>query len=83
MSSQKGGEALFKAMTAITGKEFGPGDMIGMGMQCLQLEKEFNINAGLTKEDDRLPEFFRNEPLSPNNHVFKITDEDLDSVFAS
>lgn len=83
MSSQKGGEALFKAMTAITGKEFGPDDMIGMGMQCLQFEREFNSQAGLTKQDDRLPEFFRNEPLLPNNHVFKITDEDLDSVFAS
>ena len=37
--------------------------------------------AGLTAAHDRLPAFFTNEELQPHNITFKVTDEDLDTVF--
>jgi len=47
----------------------------------LKAEKEFNRRAGFTKEDDRLPRFYYEEPLPPHNTVFSITDEEIDSTF--
>jgi aldehyde:ferredoxin oxidoreductase len=51
----------------------------GMGARILKAEKEFNRRAGLTKEDDRLPRFFYEEPC-PHNKVFTISDVELDNV---
>ncbi len=81
MASPEGGTAFFKAMGAFLGRQFGPGDMMAMGTRCLQLERAFNLKAGLTTQDDRLPEFFKTEPLAPTNAVFQISDDELDSVF--
>jgi aldehyde:ferredoxin oxidoreductase len=53
-----------------------------LGKQVLDAEMEFNRKAGLTKEDDRLPEFFCKEKLSPNGRVFAISDEDLDNTLS-
>ena len=50
-------------------------------MNVLKVEREFNKNASFTKVDDRLPEFFKNEPLPPHNVVFEVPDEELDKVF--
>jgi aldehyde:ferredoxin oxidoreductase len=47
----------------------------------LKKERDFNIRAGFTSKHDRLPEFFKKEPLPPHNVTFKVTDKDLDSVF--
>jgi aldehyde:ferredoxin oxidoreductase len=82
MGTPEGGEAFFKVMTALLGRPFGPEDMMAMGLRCIEKEKEFNKKAGFTSKDDRLPEFFKTEPLPPSNAVFSISDEDLDSVFS-
>ncbi len=55
-------------------------DFRKLGVRILKAEKEFNKKAGLTKKDDRLPEFFMKEPLPPHNVVFPFTDEELDST---
>jgi aldehyde:ferredoxin oxidoreductase len=81
LATPEGGGAFFKAMGAMLGRPFGPGDMIEMGSKCLTLEHAFNRNAGLTAADDRLPEFFKTEPLAPTGATFNITDAELDSVF--
>ena len=83
MATPEGGAAFFKAMGAFLGREFGPGDMMAMGTRCLKSERDFNRKAGLTAQDDRLPEFFRTEPLAPTNAVFQISDEELDTVFGA
>jgi aldehyde:ferredoxin oxidoreductase len=83
MATDEGGKAFFDAMSALLGRRFAPQDMIAMGQRCLQTEREFNRKAGFTKDDDRLPDFFKTEPLLPGNAVFKIEDEALDSVFES
>jgi aldehyde:ferredoxin oxidoreductase len=80
LASPEGGGAFFKAMGAKLGRPFGPEDMIAMGVNCIKTEKEFNRKAGLTSADDRLPEFFKTEPLGPNNYVFQISDAELDAA---
>jgi aldehyde:ferredoxin oxidoreductase len=47
----------------------------------LRNELEFNRRAGFTKEDYRIPEYMREEPLVPHNAVFDVPDAELDAVF--
>ena len=54
--------------------------VVALGKQVLQMERAFNEAAGFTKADDRLPMFFKEEPLAPHNVVFDVPDEDLDAV---
>ncbi len=52
-----------------------------LGRETLSIEREFNLRAGFTAADDRLPEWMSSEPLPPHNTVFDVSDDDLDSVF--
>lgn len=75
-------EAFRKAINAILGTQYGPDDFPwAMGTQVLKAEREFNRKAGFTNKDDRLPRFFYEEPLSPHNTVFVISDEEMDTTF--
>ena len=47
----------------------------------LSAERDFNTRAGFTSKDDRLPDYFKTEPLPPHDVTFKVTDEELDQVF--
>ena len=49
-------------------------------MKILKMERNFNFAAGLTDKDDRLPDYFKKEPLPPHNVTFGVTDEELDQV---
>ena len=44
-------------------------------------ERDFNARAGFTAKHDRLPEFFKKEPVAPHNVTFDVSDEQLDQVF--
>jgi aldehyde:ferredoxin oxidoreductase len=80
--SPEAGEAFRRALSAKTGATFEPEDFPeGMGIRVLKAEREFNRRAGFTKEDDRLPKFYYEEPLPPHNTVYTISDEELDSTF--
>ena len=46
----------------------------------IQVERKFNIDAGFTSKDDRLPEFFTKEPLPGSEYVFDVSEEELDST---
>ena len=81
LTTPEGGEAFLKAMNAKFGTELGPDDIPAMGIRVLKAEREFNLKAGFTKEDDRLPKFFYEEPLPPHNKVVLISDEEMDSTF--
>ena len=52
-----------------------------IGRETLRLEREFNLRAGFTPADDRLPEWMTEEPLPPLNTVFDVPAEDLDTLF--
>jgi aldehyde:ferredoxin oxidoreductase len=56
-------------------------DVTALGKSVLKTEHEFNLAAGLSKEHDRLPEFFSREPLPPHNVVWDFTPEELDSFW--
>ncbi len=56
-------------------------DVTNLGKSILKTEHAFNLAAGFTNKDDRLPEFFSEEPIAPHNVVWDITDEAIDSFW--
>lgn len=52
-----------------------------LGRKTIDLELAFNRSAGFSSNDDRIPEWMREEPLPPHNAVFDVPDTDLDSIF--
>ncbi len=56
-------------------------DVTNLGKHILKTERAFNMAAGFTNLDDRLPEFFSEEPIAPHNVVWDIPDKDIDSFW--
>ena len=56
-------------------------DVVALGKKILSMEREFNRKAGFSAADDRLPRYFRREPLAPHNVVFDVPEEELDTLF--
>lgn len=80
LTTPEGAEAFLKVMNARFGLELGPDDIPAAGIHVLQQELEFNRKAGLTNQDDRLPEFFYNEQLPPHNKVVLISGDEMDTA---
>ena len=76
-----GFEGMVEECNGVLGTSWKPDDVVKMGGEILRIEKAFNEAAGLTKADDRVPEFMRYEPLPPHNQVFDVPDSALDSVY--
>ncbi len=81
LASQEGINNVFTMMSAKSGQAFGQEDWTKIGERVIKAELAFNRMAGLTKEDDRLPPMFYNEPLPPHNVVVKVTEAEMDSTF--
>ena len=73
--------AMLDMLSAFTGATLTADDVVALGKKILDYERDFNTRAGFTSKQDRLPDFFKNEPLPPHNAVFEVTDEDLDQVY--
>jgi aldehyde:ferredoxin oxidoreductase len=73
--------AVLTMVNAKLGTQFGPNELAGLGIKTIHVEREFNRKAGFTMKDDRLPQFFKDEPLAPNNTVFGVQDYELDGAF--
>jgi aldehyde:ferredoxin oxidoreductase len=73
-------QALLDSMNAFFGLKLTANDVTELGKSVLKKERDFNLQAGLTAQHDRLPEFFKKESLPPHNVTFTVTDKDLDSV---
>jgi aldehyde:ferredoxin oxidoreductase len=56
-------------------------DVTNLGKTILKTERGFNIAAGFTNKDDRLPEFFVSDPVPPHNAVWDFTDEEIDEFW--
>jgi aldehyde:ferredoxin oxidoreductase len=52
-----------------------------LGQDAIDMEREFNRQAGFTKADDRLPEWMTREQLPPLNVVFDVPEEEMATVF--
>ena len=74
-------QALIDMTNAFYGLSLTANDVVALGKSILKNEREFNRKAGFTKEQDRLPDFFKKEKLPPHNVTFQVKDEDLDQVF--
>ncbi len=72
--------AIYEMINARYGCSLTADDVIEFGKYVLKTEHEFNLAAGFTSQDDRLPEFME-EPVPPHNAVWDMTDAELDSFW--
>lgn len=78
----EGLEGMVDEVNGVLGADLTVDDIPDIGKEIIDTEREFNEEAGLTKEDDRLPEFMEEEELPPHNQVFDVPNEELDRVLA-
>jgi aldehyde:ferredoxin oxidoreductase len=71
-----------KMLNARFGLELTGNDVVGLGQKVLEMELDFNRRAGFSKAMDRLPDFFKREPLRPHSEVFDVSDDELDATLA-
>lgn len=84
MFAQSGGmDNLFRAVSALTGEQFTAKEWKKLGMRCLTAEIDFNSRAGLTEQDDRLPDMFHKEPLPPHNETMPYSQNEPKETFAA
>jgi len=74
-------QALLDVISGFSGQPCTADDVSDLGKSILKNEREFNAAAGFTSKDDRLPAFFKSEPIAPHDVTFSVSDEDLDSLF--
>ncbi len=74
-------QALIDMLNAFYGLNLTGDDVAALGKSILKQERDFNFRAGLTSKQDRLPDFFKKEPLPPHNLTFQIKDEELDQLY--
>jgi aldehyde:ferredoxin oxidoreductase len=73
--------ALIDMINARFGIKLSGDDVTSLGKKILKTEHQFNIEAGFTKQHDRLPEFFKYDPVPPHNAVWDFTDEEIDAFW--
>jgi len=83
ISSSIGGkpDLIASLINARYGTDVPASSIAQMGRQTLAMERKFNQLAGMTKADDRLPEFFKTERVPPHNLLFDVPDDELDTLF--
>jgi aldehyde:ferredoxin oxidoreductase len=74
-------QALLDVISGFSGQPLTADDVSNLGKSILNTERAFNAAAGFTSKDDRLPAYFKTEPIAPHNVTFGVSDEELDSVF--
>lgn len=73
--------ALIDLLNACYGIELTGDDVVNLGKSILKTEHAFNLAAGFTNQDDRLPDFFSVEPLPPHNVVWNFSGEEIDTFW--
>lgn len=73
--------ALVDMINARFGCELSADDVTNLGKTVLKLEHQFNLDAGMTNKDDRLPEFFKSEPVPPHNAIWDFSDDEIDEFW--
>jgi aldehyde:ferredoxin oxidoreductase len=74
-------EVFAKLINARYGTDLEEQDVINMGITTIREELAFNRSAGWTEVENRLPEFMKREKLPPNDVVFDIPQEEIDTMF--
>ena len=74
---------LAKLLTAFYGEPWRVEDITELGERIYRIEREFNLAAGISEVEDRLPEFMIEESLPPTHARFTVSQEEIDETFAS
>ncbi|MEA5114830.1 MAG: aldehyde ferredoxin oxidoreductase C-terminal domain-containing protein [Geobacteraceae bacterium] len=72
--------AIYEMINARYGCSLTADDVVEFGKYVLKTEHEFNLAAGMTNKDDRLPEFFEEE-VPPHNAVWDFSDAEIDEFW--
>jgi aldehyde:ferredoxin oxidoreductase len=72
---------LANAINAMYDLQLTRNDVINIGKNVLRIEIEFNKKAGITKDSNDVPEFFKNETSPPLNLKFSFTKNDLQNFW--
>jgi len=73
--------ALIDMLNARFGIALTGDDVVNLGKSILKTERAFNLKAGLTSADDRMPEFMKYEELPPHNVTWDFTNEEIDEFW--
>jgi len=73
--------AIIDMLNAKYGLSLTGDDVIALGKRVLKTEHAFNLAAGFTSADDRLPEFFNEDPCPPHNVTWTFTGEEIDEFW--
>ena len=76
-----GFEGMIDEINGMLGTEMTGDEAVAMGAEILERERDFNLKAGFTNLDDRLPEFMKLEHPPPHNVTADLSDEVMDKVF--
>lgn len=74
-------QALIDMINAFYGLTLTADDVTELGKSVLKNERAFNVKAGFSAEDDRLPAYFSRESVGPHHVTFQVNDKELDEVF--
>jgi len=74
-------DLLVRLFKAKYGWEISYPEIRQLGAKILDLERQFNEKAGVSEHFQRIPEFMKEEPLPPNNTVFDIDQDELESIW--
>lgn len=77
----EGLEGMVETVNGVLGTDLGVDDIGDIGKQILETERAFNKKAGISEEQDDMPEFLRNEEVSPHNLTFDISREQLSKAW--
>jgi hypothetical protein len=77
LDDARGVPCMAKLVSGLIGKDYSVDELVGMGVNCLKDELDFNKRAGFTDADDQLPRFFQTELLPPHNVGWDYSAEEL------
>ncbi|MDI3481429.1 MAG: aldehyde:ferredoxin oxidoreductase [Tepidanaerobacteraceae bacterium] len=64
-------------VNALWGSDFNENTIWDMGINTVKIERKFNIEAGISPAQDKLPEYVYYEKLPPMNSVFDLSEEEM------
>lgn len=74
-------KALIDMVNARFGTHLSDDDITNLGIKILKLERKFNMDAGFNSSHDRLPEFFKSDPVPPHNAIWDFTEDEIDEFW--
>jgi len=74
-------DVILAMLNNLYGLSLGDGWIETWGRRVIDVELAFNLAAGLTSADDRLPAFFTREAVAPTGAVFDVSDVALDAIW--